>query len=430
LPEDLLAVYGIDPAGLDPRTAWRQVVERAIEGGVDAVLLAGDVVESSNGFMEAYGALHEGVERLAAESIEVIAVAGNHDVEVLPRLADEIESFHLLGRRGTWQSRIVRRDGEPLVRVLGWSFPKTHVESSPLDAMSASFRAGRYDDDAQDDLRTVGLLHCDLDASGSRYAPVTTKALAHLSTNISAWFLGHIHIPSIGVSGRPMGYLGSLVSLKPTDLGARGPWMARAMPGRWELEQIALSPLRWEDPVVPIDDCENAEAVESMLIRVVTVLAEKLAHEMDGTRVVGLRPRLVGRTKMASGEVRRAMALAGSFQSKIDGAAYFVDKVADETSPALNLEFLAQGNDPAALVASSLLALQANEAAGAKLVAEARERLEKVARHPNFSRLGGTAPDDESVRQLLLRTASRALGELLAQKNTSSPSVQADEVLA
>jgi hypothetical protein len=416
LPAELTATYGIDPAGLDPRAAWRQVVERAIEHGVDAVLLAGDVVESSNGFMEAYGALQEGVARLASHSIDVIAVAGNHDVHVLPRLADELESFHLLGRRGTWQSHVVRRAGEPLVRVLGWSFPHARFESSPLDTMPGELRRGRYDDGAPNDLRTVGLLHCDLDASDSRYAPVATAALAQLDSNLSAWFLGHIHAPSIGRGGRPSGYLGSLVSLKPTDLGARGPWLARALPGQWELEQLVLSPVRWESPQVSIEGCEDVEGVLAAIGRAAVDLAGVLAPSLDGTRVVGLRPRLTGRTSLVAGELLRALHQARDYRRKIDRVLYFVDKAHDETSPALDLEALAGGNDPAALVARSLRDLQANGEPCARLVAEARARLEQVAGHRNFSHLDGDELSDVEVRTLLQRTASRALGELLAQK--------------
>lgn len=429
MPDDLKSVYGIDPAGLDPRAAWRRVVERAIDAEVDAVLLAGDVVESNNGFMEAYGALQEGVARLATSHIDVVAVAGNHDVHVLPRLADEIDSFHLLGRRGRWESHLIQRDGVPLVRVIGWSFPETHVESSPLDSMPADMRAGRYADDAPDDLCTVGLLHCDLDASGSRYAPVTTAALGQLDSSLSAWFLGHIHAPSIGSAGRPSGYLGSLVSLKPTDLGARGPWLARTEPGNWAMEQLVLSPMRWESPEISIEACTDLDSLEAAILNGVSRLAATLGARIGETRVVGLRPRLVGRTAIDATDLARAIEQAGQLQTKVEGVLYFIDKVIDESQPAIDLEALGRGNDPAALIARRLLELQAAGKECSRLIEEARVRLDGVAGHRNFRYLDDAVPTDEEIRRLLMRMASRALGDLLAQKLDAPPSAT-EEVFA
>ena len=105
---------------LGPTGAWARVVEEAIEIRVDAVALAGDVVEKENDFFEAYRELHRGVVRLTASGIRVLGVVGNHDVSVLPRLAEQIEAFELLGRGGQWQSTRLEANGET-VTLWGWS---------------------------------------------------------------------------------------------------------------------------------------------------------------------------------------------------------------------------------------------------------------------------------------------------------------------
>ena len=71
------------------------------------MLLAGDVVEQEDDFYEAYGDLRRGVDRLAAAGVPVLGVSGNHDVQVLPRLADAVPGFRLLGRGGAWEARDV-----------------------------------------------------------------------------------------------------------------------------------------------------------------------------------------------------------------------------------------------------------------------------------------------------------------------------------
>ena len=64
------------------------------------------------------------------------------------------------------------------MRFLGWSFPIRHVREDPM--VDCPEVAG--------ELPTVGLLHCDLDASGSLYAPVTLRSL--LRPGVDAWLLG------------------------------------------------------------------------------------------------------------------------------------------------------------------------------------------------------------------------------------------------
>ena len=101
LPDDL-AEHDVAPAELTPAAAWRRVVDRTIAMRADALVLAGDVVESENARFEAFGPLHDGVRRLVEAGVAVFAVAGNHDVEALPRLARSIEAFRLIGPNGTW----------------------------------------------------------------------------------------------------------------------------------------------------------------------------------------------------------------------------------------------------------------------------------------------------------------------------------------
>ena len=59
-----LEQHGLSVAELTPAAAWRSTVDWAVAHDVDAVVLAGDVVESDNARFEAYGRLREGAERL------------------------------------------------------------------------------------------------------------------------------------------------------------------------------------------------------------------------------------------------------------------------------------------------------------------------------------------------------------------------------
>lgn len=405
LPEEVIDRVGAE--ALTPAATWRLAVEEAERLGVDAVVLAGDTVEQNDDFYEAYGDLKAGIERLAAAGVPVLGVAGNHDVEVLPRLADAIPRFRLLGHNGTWEEAMVAgRDGAE-VRFVGWSFPQPVVSTSPL--------AGGLP--PRDQRPTVGLLHCDRDQAGSRYAPVRSGELE--AAPVDAWLLGHIHRPD-PLHERAMGYLGSLVGLDPSESGPHGPWLLDVGQDRAiALQQLPLAPLRWEPLEVRVDDLPDPDSIHVRIVQAIESLHDRLAGETHRPQVVGCRIRLVGRTAYRQALQRL---LDAADPSELlwthDGIAYFVNRWTLEALPALDLEEVAQGTDPAGLLARKLLVLRADpeDPARQTLLAEANERLAEVVSRPVFAALRREVLDEQKMAEVLEASALRALDELLAQR--------------
>ena len=154
-------------------TAFDTLVEIALRERVELVLLAGDVVDRANRYFEAFGPLESGLARLAAAGVVTCAVAGNHDFDVLPRLAVAVapERFHLLGEGGVWERRTIELASGARLHVDGWSFPREHVMTSPLDDYDPS-RFGSTEDSG---LPVIGLLHADTASTESRYAPTPVE---------------------------------------------------------------------------------------------------------------------------------------------------------------------------------------------------------------------------------------------------------------
>lgn len=385
---------------LGPEAAWSRAVAEAIKRQVDAVVLAGDVVERSRDLLVAYGDLKQGVEQLAAAGIRVLAVAGNHDTLVLPRLAREIDSLELLGAEGRWQEKSIGN-----LNIIGWSFPRPQVNYSPLQDFPQLTRPER----------TIGLLHCDRDQSDSPYAPVSSAELAAAPT--AAWLLGHIHQPDVLGGERPIGYLGSITALRASDIGARGPWLLSEGQSALALEQLPLAPLRYEVLDLDVSQLERPEMLTEATLAASRALASELSRGAFIPDVVGLRINWVGRCRFER-ELPQAGAqlLADSRPWQEHGVTFFIQKSLVRTEVDFDLEDIAQRSDPSGLLARRLLIL-ANPAHEdhQRLLEEGRTRLQHIAALREFQALSA-ALDDRTVRDWLRRAGQRALLELLAQR--------------
>jgi exonuclease SbcD len=420
LPADL-AGWGVDPRELTPEAALGAAVDRAIAERVDALLLAGDVVERTNARFEAIRPLEDAVCRLAAAGIPVLGVVGNHDVEALPRLARLIEGLTLLGEGGRWESHVIHKHGRPALEIVGWSFPQREVRDSPV----AELVRGSLPP-AGPGVPRLGLLHGDLDASGSPYAPFSRREID--AAGLDAWLLGHIHRPSLGSSAEseeaaPCGYLGSLVGLDPTETGRHGPWLIRVPgTGRVVSEHLPIAPLRWEHLDVAVEEDDGPEDVGDRLLDRIDGLAREIQEGGCTPRALGVRVRLVGPTRhydpirswIAAGEWSRIGRAVGE-------TLVFVDKVTDGLELVVDLEEIAAGDDPPALLARKLLALERGGEAGSELLDLARSRLRPLAEDTRWGPLGGVrnAEDpisDGALATLLKRAGTAALHTLLSQR--------------
>ncbi|WP_028492003.1 DNA repair exonuclease [Thioalkalivibrio sp. ALE19] len=425
-PSRLPAALADDGARLGPAEAWERCVRLAIEQQVDAVALAGDLVEREDDFFEAYRLLLQGIRQLDQAGITVVGVAGNHDVTVLPRLADELEGFHLLGRGGTWERLTLGAD-EDRVTLHGWSFPSRRVTTSPLaghdfHARGEGAAAGVH----------LGLLHADRDARDSHYAPVSSAELA--AAGLDAWLLGHIHRPDAldtlagpGTSSAAPrysgGYLGSVTGLHPGEHGPRGPWLITVEGERIRaIEQQCLAPLHWARLDLDLTGLEAPEQARTRLLQRLRELEARLDTRPCPPRALGLRLRLTGQTTLA-GEV--AHQLEEHREESIAARPErftFIERILADTRPPVDLDELARRQDHAGLLARRLQLLEhpADDPDRRALLEQARERLASVATDARWRGLPEAGLDDEAVAARLADSGSRLLEHLLADPDTEA----------
>ena len=398
----------INAATLQPLAAWRRAVDGAIALGVDCVLLSGDVVDGDAHFYTALAALEEGVRRLSAANIEVIGVAGNHDVGVLPRLADELPGFQLLGRGGEWEIRAVtNRHSNETLNIVGWSFPTKSVTYSPmpgLERLNSQLSAATG--------TVIGLLHCDLDSTGSSHAPVSRVELQR--PGISAWLLGHIHIPnSSGFSGaQPIGYLGSLVGLDYGDTGWHGAWLLRAEDGNVTMERLDSAPLLWVRKPVGVDDAKTLDDVDS---RIAACLRETHRENELSASAIGCRLELYGRTPiLASLKQHTERVLeTGAITYGVEPICFINDIALSNVRPALDLKAIASGAGPPAILARKIVSLESMDDIGTGLIAEARDRLHAQANRSIWRSIDAVTLSAHDIQSYLINSGELALDELL-----------------
>ena len=403
-----------DASEFAPRCVWHALVQTAIAQQVDAIALTGDVVDQDNRFYEAFSDLQDGVQQLVNEGIRVIAVAGNHDFDVLPRLARQIDGFDLLGEGGTWETiSLSSRDGTS-VRFVGWSFPRRHVTENPLVSYLAT----------TDNMPTIGLLHCDCQTQATSYGPVPLADLK--GRDLDVWALGHIHGGGALGDGSPVVfYTGSPQGLDPSEVGPHGAWLVTLEAGEQpKLELQPLSALQWERVDIPTDGATTESAMEQAVNQSLQRLHQTIRSQQAGQlRAVGCRLQLTGRTTLHRKIPSIAARLTEDYRPSFDDILYFVESVEDETRPDVALEELARSSDPAGLLAQRLLVLDRREPTDAyqDLLANAREAITAQLPVTVFASLPGSGEPlaDDDVRDALLRSGFNALDQLLAQKEAS-----------
>jgi len=344
-PERLFAVAG-----------WRALVQAALDQRVQILVLTGDVADECNRAWEALGPLRDGIARLAEAGIETVAVAGNHDWHALPRLADLLSAdqprFRLLGRGEVWERWTYAVGGRAVVHVDGWSFASAECTISPL---------ATYAPPRSDGAVVLGVVHGDLDAAASPYAPLRMTDLR--AAPVNAWLLGHIHRPQVHAlgEGRFALYPGSVQALDFGETGVHGAWLFELTnEGLSAPRQIALSTVRYEERMV---DLGGAEDMAECQRRIDAGLrdVEALARDQGGGVLEGLslRLRLTGRTSCAG----QVAGIAAALRAYTGSGNPFVriDGVICDVLPELDLAALSRGGSPLAVCARLLAALQSDK---------------------------------------------------------------------
>lgn len=346
--------------GYNHRTAWDFVVRTALDECPDLVLLAGDIIEADNRFLETSQPLRDGILTLLQAGISVMAVAGNHDSEVFPELHASLAresdlprgaTFHLLGLTGSggrntsaWTEDLFIR-GADSVRIMGWSFSSRICRTSSLSGFPP----------VDTSVPVLGLLHGDLDVPDSSYGPLRRQELVALP--VTRWVLGHIHAPT-GADGEKQFYCGSPFPLRTTERGAHGCWMLEVRGQTLGAPTLIPCPVRVDALDVPLAAGDGTPA--ALPARIQARIQQHIRTiQVDNPQLTTLflRLRLTGHC-----DAGQALAeLEGELEQwrEIEGVdVTFVGKVINACAPEIRLEDWQDRQDACGRIARMVLNLQ------------------------------------------------------------------------
>lgn len=390
--------------------AWLRLVELALSEGVQAVLVAGDLVDSENRFFEARGPLGSGLSRLSEAGIELLLVAGNHDVLVLPELVKTLpeSSIRLLGAGGTWEScTLADAEGRQL-EVVGWSYPSRIPPANPLDAFPVERR--------NPGIPTVGMLHSDVGLPSSPYCGTSMRDFAGLPVDM--WVLGHVHKPGLSdiesgprilVPGSPQG-----MDPGPGELGPHGPWLVDWTGGRMAVQQRPTAPFRYERVAVDLPDGIELNSVPRIIWDELQQKITDLVAEQPGLEAVCAAVDVKGRAKFAPGELKDLVGSLLEDGGDFEQVAVTISDLTVDVRPPVDIDEL--------IGAGGLLGRLAEVASGslepeaaAALESRASRTIEEALSDSAFRTLNSASLDviRQSAPIMIRRQAWRLLHELL-----------------
>lgn len=331
-----------DPADFSPRHTWETLAAVAVNQSLDVVVVAGDLVDSENRYAEAFGAVESVATTLAESDIPLVVVAGNHDADVLPDLADAIDNLQLLGRDGTWErTSITDTNGDSLLHLEGWSFPGRYYHHSPLATYDLN----------DDGVPRLGIVHADV-SDEDRYAPVTVDELA--TSGHTAWVLGHLHVPGPRHDNPPVLYPGSLQPLDPTETGSHGAWLLSVeTDGTVNTEPLGSASLHYEEVGVTAN---SEQGFHDIVDATHEQLRETVTECSTETDLLAVNLVINGRTD-AHTDIRSRRGELEQIQLTDGGTAVRVIDVAVNTRPSIDLSGRAGDDDPIGYLAGLLRAL-------------------------------------------------------------------------
>ncbi|WP_225445654.1 metallophosphoesterase family protein [Paenibacillus arenosi] len=258
--------------------AWDRLVDLAIQAEADAILLSGDLHDSTHRSLRAVWRLERGMKRLSDKGISVFIIHGNHDPLTTEDFWSWPSGVTVFGTDKPSSHLIHDRSGKPVAVVTGMSYgqkavydnialqypeqPERHVKEYRLQVDSVV----NGDSMSSERLYRIGMLHGTVDgrAEHDPYAPCSRGDL--IRKGYDYWALGHIHKREVIQEQPYIVYAGNIQGRHIKETGAKGVYVVDVQAdGATELVFHPLDDVRWCDESLSLQTIETRqELLEAM----------------------------------------------------------------------------------------------------------------------------------------------------------------------
>lgn len=331
-----------------PRRAFEQLIDFAIAERVDFVVIAGDLYDGDWQDFNTGLFFARQMGRLGESGVAAYVLRGNHDAASrITRALKLPANVHLLD---ALRPQTVRNEHLGLA-VHGQSFARVEV-SDDLAAAYPQALPGMFN---------LGVLHTALTgrAGHQPYAPTRLDVLR--AKGYDYWALGHVHAREVVATDPWVVFPGNLQGRHIREPGAKGAELVEVRDGRIRIQPTAFDVLRWRTLELGIDGLEDTEA----LLELAAARLRACLEECDD-RALAARVRISGRGslhKRLSERCDEVQAELRNCAMELSGGRIWLEKIEHATRPALDLQRLAQGDDPVALLLQEFERLQSDPAA-------------------------------------------------------------------
>ncbi len=328
------------------RRAFENLITTALREQVDLVVIAGDLYDGD--WLDHNTGLFftKSVTQLAEAGIAVAIVRGNHDAA--SRLTKALRlpgNVHLLA------------DSRPETKILAEIGVALHGQSFSTAAVSDDLAAG-YPAPVPGCFN-LGLLHTSLTGRPDHapYAPTTLDVLR--GKGYDYWALGHVHAAEVVAREPWVVYPGNTQGRHIRESGPKGCALVTVADGAISHQFIALDVMRWDVLALDIGGMPDLDALLDAAMR---DLRRRLA-ESDG-RALAVRVQVWG-----SGPLHRLLAAQPETMERelrnaaieASNARAWIEKIEFRTRPQLDLDRIAERDDPIGLLVRELRRLTADE---------------------------------------------------------------------
>lgn len=307
---------------LATREALTALVDVAIERAVDFMLIAGDLYDGDWRDYQTGVFFVRQMHRLAAASIPVYVIHGNHDAQnQMTRSLFLPDNVHVFSHKAAETKTIDGLD----VALHGMGYAEQKTTDNLVPGYPEPVR-GAFN---------IGLLHTGLGGRNghANYAPCSLDELT--AKGYDYWALGHVHGAEILAEHPHVVFCGNLQGRSIRETGAKSAYEVVVEEARvTELRPIHCDVARWRQGYVDIGAAEDFNDVIAAMRRAI----ETSVATADG-RLLAIRLRLTGTTALHDQLVAatdRLLAEARAAAAGLGPAQVYVEKIKLDTVPELD----------------------------------------------------------------------------------------------